>query len=69
MAGCDSRANTIRTRQLELTSGRKDMMSSSVTVPLTWGGGRLIEAGQFGIQRLKSNWRRDYNYLFILNNK
>lgn len=55
--GCDSRDSTMRTRQVEFTSGRKDMMSSSVTAPLTCGGGRNMEAGQFGIQRLKSNWR------------
>ena len=55
--GCDSRASIVRTRQVEFTSGRKDTMSSSVTAPLTCGGGRNMEAGQFGIQRLKSNWR------------
>ena len=59
VAGCDSRASIVKTRQVEFTSGRKDTMSSSVTAPLTCGGGRNMVAGQFGIQRLKSSWRTE----------
>lgn len=49
--------STVRTRQDEFTSGRKDKMSSSVTAALACGGGRIMAAGRFGIQRPKSSWR------------
>lgn len=55
--GCDSTASVIRTRLVELMSGRKDRMSCSVTAPLACGGGRIIAAGQLGIQRAKSSCR------------
>lgn len=57
MAGCDSPFSAIRTRHVVFTSGRKDMMSSSVTAPLTCGGGRNMATGQFGTQKAKSSWR------------